>query len=74
LSSWHKRSSPPAPATRACTSCWPAAATPLLAQRLRRAGLAAARERTWSASLAQLAAGYRGVTARTRRRSRTRVA
>ncbi len=48
--------------------------TPLLAQRLRQAGLAAVRDRTWSASLAQLAAGYRSVTERTRRRSRTRVA
>ena len=48
--------------------------TPLLAQRLRQAGLAAVRERTWPASLAQLAAGYRSVTARTRRRGQTRVA
>ena len=48
--------------------------TPLLAQRLRQAGLAAVRERTWTASLAQLAAGYRGATARTRRRGQARVA
>ncbi len=32
--------------------------TPLLAQRLRRAALAAVQERTWERSLAQLAAGY----------------
>jgi glycosyltransferase involved in cell wall biosynthesis len=48
--------------------------TPLLSQRLRQAGLAAVRERTWPASLAQLAAGYRSVTARTRRRDQARVA
>jgi glycosyltransferase involved in cell wall biosynthesis len=48
--------------------------TPLLAQRLRQGGLAAVRERTWPASLAQLAAGYRHVTARSRRRGQTRVA
>ena len=48
--------------------------TPLLAQRLRQAGLAAVRERTWTASLAQLAAGYRSATARTRRRGQARVA
>jgi glycosyltransferase involved in cell wall biosynthesis/predicted metal-dependent phosphoesterase TrpH len=48
--------------------------TPLLAQRLRQAGLGAVRERTWPASLAQLAAGYRSVTARTRRRDQARVA
>jgi glycosyltransferase involved in cell wall biosynthesis/predicted metal-dependent phosphoesterase TrpH len=33
--------------------------TPLLRERLRRAGLAAVRGRTWEASLQQLAAGYR---------------
>jgi glycosyltransferase involved in cell wall biosynthesis/predicted metal-dependent phosphoesterase TrpH len=48
--------------------------TPLLAQRLRQGGLAAVRERTWPASLAQLPAGYRRVTARSRRRGQTRVA
>jgi hypothetical protein len=48
--------------------------TPLLAQRLRQAGLAAVRERTWPASLAQLAAGYRSVTARARRHGQARVA
>jgi glycosyltransferase involved in cell wall biosynthesis/predicted metal-dependent phosphoesterase TrpH len=48
--------------------------TPLLAQRLRQAGLAAVRERTWPASLGELAAGYRSVAARTRRRGQTRVA
>jgi glycosyltransferase involved in cell wall biosynthesis/predicted metal-dependent phosphoesterase TrpH len=47
--------------------------TPLLAQRLRHGGLAAVRERTWTASLAQLAAGYRGATA-PRRRGQARVA
>ncbi len=48
--------------------------TPQLAQRLREGGLAAVRERTWPASLAQLAAGYRRATARTQRRGRARVA
>jgi glycosyltransferase involved in cell wall biosynthesis len=48
--------------------------TPLLAQRLRHAGLAAVRERTWPVSLAQLGAGYRSALQRTRRRGQARVA
>ena len=39
----------------------------LLAERLRRAGLAAARERTWEGSMAQLARGYGEALRRTRR-------
>ena len=50
------------------------ASTPLLAQRLRQAGLAAARERTWPASLGQLATGYRGALQRTQRHGQARVA
>jgi glycosyltransferase involved in cell wall biosynthesis len=34
--------------------------TPLLRERLRRSALASVQERTWSASLERLAAGYRG--------------
>ena len=41
--------------------------TPLLAQRLRKAALAAVRERTWEASLGRLAAGYRSALLRPRR-------
>jgi glycosyltransferase involved in cell wall biosynthesis/predicted metal-dependent phosphoesterase TrpH len=48
--------------------------TPRLAQRLRQASLAAVQERTWPASLAQLAGGYRSALQRTRRRGRARVA
>jgi glycosyltransferase involved in cell wall biosynthesis/predicted metal-dependent phosphoesterase TrpH len=48
--------------------------TPLLAQRLRQAGLAAVRERTWPGSMAQLAAGYRLTLTRSRRRGQARVA
>ena len=44
--------------------------TPLLAQRLRRAALAAATERTWEASLRQLAAGYSATLARSTRSAR----
>jgi len=40
---------------------------PLLAERLRRAGLAAARERTWEGSMAQLARGYGEALRRTSR-------
>jgi glycosyltransferase involved in cell wall biosynthesis len=39
--------------------------TPLLAERLRRAGLAAARQRTWKGSMAQLAGGYSEALRRT---------
>jgi glycosyltransferase involved in cell wall biosynthesis len=48
--------------------------TPQLTERLRQAGLAAVRERTWPASLAQLAAGYGSATAATHRRGHARVA
>jgi glycosyltransferase involved in cell wall biosynthesis/predicted metal-dependent phosphoesterase TrpH len=41
--------------------------TPLLAERLRRAGLAAARGRTWEGSMAQLARGYGEALRRTSR-------
>jgi glycosyltransferase involved in cell wall biosynthesis len=44
--------------------------TPLLADRLRRAGLAAVSERSWEGSLAQLASGYRETLSRTRRGTR----
>jgi glycosyltransferase involved in cell wall biosynthesis len=44
--------------------------TPLLTRRLRQAGLAAVQERTWPASLGQLAAGYRRALQRTSRRGR----
>ncbi len=40
--------------------------TPLLAQRLRKAALAAVRDRTWEASLERLAAGYRSALLRPR--------
>jgi glycosyltransferase involved in cell wall biosynthesis len=48
--------------------------TPLLAQRLRRNALAAVQERTWDASMAQLAAGYRSALAHTRQAGQARVA
>ena len=48
--------------------------TPRLAQRLRQTGLAAVQERTWQASLAQLAGGYRSALRRTRRHGQARVA
>jgi glycosyltransferase involved in cell wall biosynthesis/predicted metal-dependent phosphoesterase TrpH len=48
--------------------------TPLLAQRLRHAGLASVRKRTWPLSLAQLGAGYRSALQRTRPRGQARVA
>ncbi|HET9124192.1 MAG TPA: glycosyltransferase, partial [Solirubrobacteraceae bacterium] len=41
--------------------------TPLLAERLRRTGLASARGRTWTGSMAQLARGYRDALLRTSR-------
>ncbi len=44
---------------RSPTRCWRWSLTPLLRERLRRAALAAVRERTWEASLERLAAGYR---------------
>ena len=46
--------------------------TPLLAQRLRGGGLAAARERTWERSLAALGRGYEATLERARRRSGAR--
>jgi glycosyltransferase involved in cell wall biosynthesis/predicted metal-dependent phosphoesterase TrpH len=48
--------------------------TPRLAHRLRQAGLASVQERTWPASLAQLAGGYRSALRRTRRHGQARVA
>ncbi len=45
-------------------------ATPLLAARLRRAGLAAVRERSWERSLADLGLGYETTLARARRGGR----
>jgi glycosyltransferase involved in cell wall biosynthesis/predicted metal-dependent phosphoesterase TrpH len=49
--------------------------TPLLAERLRRAGLTAARQRTWEGSMAQLARGYGEALRRTSRSAfGTRVA
>jgi glycosyltransferase involved in cell wall biosynthesis len=44
--------------------------TPLLARRLRQGGLAAVAQRTWPASLRQLADGYRRALQRTSRRGR----
>lgn len=48
--------------------------TPLLAQRLRHGGREAVQGRTWPASLAQLADGYRRTLGRTRRSGQARVA